>query len=154
MNMCNFGAQGLHNLILLPSVHVSLSCEVGIANQACYHHCDPRGTCVYASPTSFITFRVRTCMCLYSNGLRITVGRPQIAPAGFWPKGWAPQRSGSPTQKTWGPEGWGAPNVALFFPLLSQCSFFSFLWRVFSWNCGRDSRPQGAQTRTSAGPRP
>ena len=26
--MCNFGAQGLHNLILLPSVHVSLSCEV------------------------------------------------------------------------------------------------------------------------------
>ena len=40
---------------------------------------------------------------------------------GFWPEGWGPKGGGARTQKSIGPEGWGAQNFAL---------------GVFSWNFG------------------
>ena len=66
-------------------------------------------------------------------------------------KGWAPQRSGGAN-----PENVGARRVGCSkFRSLSPSPFAIFILffslEVFSWNCGRDSRPQGAQTRNLGG---
>ena len=44
-----------------------------------------------------------------------------------------------------GPRRVGGPKISLFFPLSRSSFAFFSLGRVFSWNCGRGSRPSTTQ---------
>ena len=58
---------------------------------------------------------------------------------------WGPERW---VPEGWGPEEGGGPKFRAFFfhsPLLAQISFFPRSLGVFSWNCGRGSRPWPTQ---------
>ena len=157
MNMCNFGAQGLHNLILLPSVHVSLSCEVELRTKRAITIVIPVGhVSMHLQHRSSLFGSEHACVFTQTAfASRSDVHRSRLQVSGRR----GAQRVGAPKEWVANAENVGARRVGCskcrsLFPSPFAMFILFFSLEVFSWNCGRDSRPQGAQTRTSAGPRP